>query len=189
MNTSTFPFQAGLSGGIRRRPYAAAPHGSDGPSAHKRRRSHASEPRHQHTTVTVAWNGREGLPLPWNAMTSFALATVLAALVLAVPAAAPADAASAAWPSKRDAHRLAVKVTAATCRELAWCQGSDVVSAQRCRRAAHQTVYCAIVFITAQRQRCGGVVGVSEDHRGRLGVVMAVPHDCSTSIGAEHPPL
>jgi hypothetical protein len=157
-------------------------------SAHNRRRSHASETHHQHTRVTVARNGRDGVSFPWNAMTSFAVATALAALVFAAPAAAPADAAPAAWPSKRDAHRLAVKVTAAICRKLAWCQGSDVVPAQRCRRGAHQTVYCAIVFITAQRQRCGGVVGVNKDHRGRVGVVMAVPHDCSTSIGAERPP-
>jgi hypothetical protein len=116
-------------------------------------------------------------------MTSTAL-VALAALLLATPAAAPAGATSETWPTKRDAHRLAVEVAAAACRELVWCQGSDVVPARRCRRAAHETVYCAIVFITALRQRCGGVVGVSKDRRGRLAPVMAVPFDCSIGAGA-----
>ncbi len=112
-----------------------------------------------------------------NGLTSSALAA-LAALVVAVPAAAPAAATSETWPRKRDAHRLAIKVAADACAERAWCQASEVVPAHRCRRAAHGTVYCAIVFITALRQRCGGVVGVSQDHRGRLAAVMAVPFDC-----------
>ena len=115
-----------------------------------------------------------------NGLTSSALAA-LAALVVAVPAAAPAAATSETWPRKRDAHRLAIKVAADACAERAWCQASEVVPAHRCRRAAHGTVYCAIVFITALRQRCGGVVGVSQDHRGRLAAVMAVPFDCSSA--------
>ena len=82
-----------------------------------------------------------------------------------------------------------VRVTAAACRGVAWCQDSDVVPAHRCRRAAHQTVYCAIAFITAQRQRCGGVVGVSRTRRGRLDQVMAVPHDCSSSNEPEKTPV
>jgi hypothetical protein len=122
-------------------------------------------------------------------MTSFGLVAVLGALALVSPVGAPAAGASAAWPSKREAHRVAVRVTADTCRGIAWCQRSDVVPAHRCRRAAHQTVYCAIAFITAQRQRCGGVVGVSKDRSGRLGMVIAVPHDCSTSNGSENPPV
>ena len=127
-------------------------------------------------------------------MTSSAL-TALAALVVAVPVAAPAAATAETWPHKRVAHRLAVKVAAGACAERAWCQASEVVAAHRCRRAAHGTVYCGIVFITALRQRCGGVVGVSQDHRGRLAAVMAVPYDCSgaairsgrTHAGADPP--
>jgi hypothetical protein len=118
--------------------------------------------------------------MPWNTMTPAGLAAVLVALALVSPVAGPAAGSSAAWPSKRDAHRVAVRVTAAACRGVAWCQGFDVVPAHRCRRAAHRIVYCAIAFITAQRQRCGGAVGVSKDRRGRFGVVMAMPYDCST---------
>jgi hypothetical protein len=138
--------------------------------------------------VAGARNGRDGLSRPRKAMTSCVIAA-LAALVLAAPAVAPAGATAETWPSKRDAHRLAVEVAAGTCRELAWCRRSTVVPAHHCRRAAQGTVYCAIVFITALRQRCGGVVGVSEDHRGRLSPVMAVPFDCSVSAGAGSSPV
>jgi hypothetical protein len=115
------------------------------------------------------------------------LAPALAALALACPGAA---AGSAVWLSKPDAHRLAVRTTAATCRAVAWCKGYDVVPARRCRRDEHETVYCAIAFITAQRQRCGGVVGVSRTRRGRLDQVMAVPHNCGSdnASGGDRPP-
>jgi hypothetical protein len=115
------------------------------------------------------------------------LAPALAALALACPGAA---AASAVWLSKPDAHRLAVRATAVTCRAVAWCEGYDVVPASRCRRDEHQTVYCAIAFITAQRQRCGGVVGVSRTRRGRLDQVMAVPQNCGSDnvSGGDRPP-
>jgi hypothetical protein len=112
------------------------------------------------------------------------LLAVLAVLALAAPADAPPASSSAAWPSKHDAHRVAVRATAATCRTVAWCTGYDVVPAHRCRRAEHRTVYCAIAFITAQRQRCGGAVGVNRTRRGRLDQVMAVPQNCS----ADQPP-
>jgi hypothetical protein len=112
------------------------------------------------------------------------LAAILAVLALAAPAEAPIAGTSVAWPSKGDARRVAVRATAATCRTVAWCTGYDVVPAHRCRRAEHRTVYCAIAFITAQRQRCGGVVGVSRTRRGRLDQVMAVPLNCS----ADQPP-
>jgi len=115
------------------------------------------------------------------------LAPALAALALACPGAA---AGSAVWLSKTDAHRLAVRATAATCRAVAWCKGYDVVPARRCRRDEHETVYCAIAFITAQRQRCGGVVGVSRTRRGRLDQVMAVPQNCGADnvTGGDRPP-
>ena len=117
--------------------------------------------------------------LALSAATRSLLLAVLAGLALAAPAEAPPAGSSAAWPSKGDARRVAVRATAATCRTVAWCVGYDVVPARRCRRAEHRTVYCAIAFITAQRQRCGGVVGVSRTRRGRLDRVMAVPSDCS----------
>jgi hypothetical protein len=113
------------------------------------------------------------------------LAPALAALALACPGAA---AGSAVWLSKPDAHRLAVRATAASCRALAWCTDYDVVPAHRCRRAAHQTVYCAIAFITAKRERCGGVVGVSRTGSGRLDRVVAVPQNCSADPDGDRPP-
>jgi hypothetical protein len=119
--------------------------------------------------------------LPWKTLTRSRLAAAFAAVALVSAVAAPAADTSAAWPTKRAARRVAVRVTAATCREVAWCQGFYVVPAYHCRRAAHRTVYCAIAFVTAQRERCGGVVGVSKTRRGRLDNVMAVPLDCSTS--------
>jgi hypothetical protein len=117
---------------------------------------------------------------PLRTITSSALAAGLAALALASPATAPAASTSAVWLSRSDAHRVAVRATAATCRAVAWCKGYDVVPANRCRRDEHQTVYCAMAFITTRRQRCTGVVGVSRTRRGRLDKVMAVPWDCST---------
>jgi len=148
-------------------------------SADERQQSTARERRRRPHHDRRAERPRRHPALLCESMASSALAAALAALALASPAAAPAAGASAVWPSKRDAHRVAVRVTAATCRGVAWCQGSDVVPAHRCRRAEHRTVYCAIAFITAQRQRCGGVVGVSRTRRGRLDQVMAVPQNCS----------
>jgi hypothetical protein len=136
------------------------------------------------TRHAAARAGTERPALLLMTKTGSILAAILAVLALAAPAEAPPASTSAAWPSKRDAHRVAVRATAATCRTVAWCTGYDVVPAHRCRRAEHRTVYCAIAFITAQRQRCGGVVGVSRTRRGRLDNVMAVPQDC----GADQPP-
>jgi hypothetical protein len=116
------------------------------------------------------------------------LPAVLASLAFAAPAPAPTTSTSAAWPSKHDARRVAVRDTAASCRALAWCTGYDVVPAHRCRRAEHQTVYCAIAFITATRQRCDGVVGVSRTRSGRLDRVMAVPQNCSADPDSDRPP-
>jgi hypothetical protein len=109
-----------------------------------------------------------------------AVVAALTALALASPTAAPAASTSAVRLSKRDAHRVAVRATAATCRAVAWCRGYDVVPAARCRRDGRETVYCTIAFITTQGQRCGGMVGVRRTRRGRLDRVMAVPSDCST---------
>ncbi len=95
--------------------------------------------------------------------------------------------ASPTWLSKRDARTAAVGATAATCREIVWCTGIDVVAAERCRRASRKKVWCAIVFITASRQRCGGVVGVIKTRGGRLDKVMAVPSDCSGAQGENVP--
>jgi hypothetical protein len=131
------------------------------------------------TRHAAARAGTERPALHLMIKTGSVLAAVLAVLALAAPADAPIGGTSAAWPSKRDARRVAVRATAATCRTVAWCIGYDVVPAHRCRRAEHRTVYCAIAFITAQRQRCGGVVGVSKTRRGRLDQVMAVPQNCS----------
>jgi hypothetical protein len=122
------------------------------------------------------------------AVTRSLLPAVLAGLALAAPAVAPTISTSAAWPSKHDARRVAVRDTAASCRALAWCTGYDVVPAHRCRRAAHHTVYCAIAFITPTRQRCGGVVGVSRTRPGRLDRVMAVPQDCSADPDGDRTP-
>jgi hypothetical protein len=124
---------------------------------------------------------------PSRTIISSAVVAALTALALASPAAAPAASTSAVRLSKRDAHRVAVRTTAATCRAVAWCTGYDVVPARRCRRAEHRTVYCAIAFITAQRQRCGGVVGVSRTRSGRLDRVMAVPQNCSADPDGDRP--
>jgi hypothetical protein len=122
---------------------------------------------------------------PWKTMTSCGLVMALATLALA----SPAESASVRWPSKRQAHSVAVRVTAAACRGVAWCQSSYVVPASRCRRDSDgRTVYCAIAFITARHQRCGGVVGVSKTRDGRLESVMAVPQDCSTDSEPETTP-
>jgi hypothetical protein len=122
--------------------------------------------------------------LPARTVTGCVLAAGVAALALAAPAVAPTAGSSAVRLSKPDAHRVAVRATADTCGAVAWCKGYDVVSAKRCRRDNAKTVYCAIAFITAQRQRCGGVVGVSRTRGGRLDKVMAVPQNCS----ADQPP-
>jgi hypothetical protein len=131
------------------------------------------------TRHAAARAGTERPALLLMTKTGSMLAAILAVLALAAPAVAPPASTSGAWPSKRDARRVAVRATAATCRTVAWCIGYNVVPAHRCRRAEHRTVYCAIAFITAQRQRCGGVVGVSKTRRGRLDQVMAVPQNCS----------
>jgi hypothetical protein len=123
-------------------------------------------------------------------MTSYRGRTLLAlAAVTAVASAdaAPAMSASPPWLSKRDARRAALAATAATCRQIVWCRGVDVVAAERCRRASRKKVWCAIVFITADQRRCGGVVGVTKTRRGRLDKVMAVPFDCSRAQAAEVP--
>jgi hypothetical protein len=116
------------------------------------------------------------------------LVAALTALALASPAAAPAASTSAVRLTKRDAHRVAVRTTAATCRAVAWCTGYDVVPAHRCRRDERETVYCAIAFITTQRQRCGGVVGISRTRSGRLDRVMAVPQKCSADPDGDRTP-
>jgi hypothetical protein len=126
--------------------------------------------------------------LALSGVTCSLLLAVPSGLALAAPAAAPTTSTSATWPSKRDARRVAVRDAAATCRALAWCTGYDVVPARRCRRASHKTVYCAIVFITAKRQRCGGVVGVTRPRPGRLDRVMAVPQNCSADPDGDRTP-
>jgi hypothetical protein len=121
-------------------------------------------------------------------MASSILAAVLVVLALSAPATAPTSDATAAWPSKRDARRVAVQTTAVSCRAVAWCTDYYVVPAHRCRRAEHQTVYCAIAFVTLQRHRCGGVVGVRRTSpRGRLDKVMAMPQDCSADRAPDSP--
>jgi hypothetical protein len=125
---------------------------------------------------------------PSRTIISSVLVAALTALALASPAAAPAASTSAVRLTKRDAHRVAVRTTAATCRAVAWCTGYDVVAAHRCRRDERETVYCAITFITTQRQRCGGVVGVSRTRRGRLDRVMAVPQKCSADPDGDRTP-
>jgi hypothetical protein len=123
-------------------------------------------------------------------MTSYRVRTLLAlAAVTAVASAdsAPAMGAPPPWLSKRDARRAALAATAATCRQIVWCTGADVVAAERCRRASRKKVWCAIVFITADQKRCGGVVGVSKTRRGRLDKVMAVPFDCSSAQAEKVP--
>jgi hypothetical protein len=153
------------------------------PPGHPRNRLH----RRQRTSER-ARNGPKGFALRSpRAMTSAMVAAVLVVLALSVPAAAP-TATSATWPSKRDARRVAVRATAVSCRAVAWCTGYNVVPAHRCRRAEHRTVYCAIAFVTAQRQHCGGVVGVRRTRRGRLDQVMAVPEDCSAARPPDLPP-
>jgi hypothetical protein len=111
--------------------------------------------------------------------TTSVLVPGLAVLALASPAAVQADGSTAVRISKRDAHRVAVRATASACRVVEWCRDYDVVPARRCRRVKDETVYCAMAFITAQRKRCGGVVGVRRTRRGRVDRVMAVPQDCS----------
>jgi hypothetical protein len=125
---------------------------------------------------------------PSRTIISSVLVAALTALALASPAAAPAASTSAVRLTKRDAHRVAVRTTAATCRAVAWCTGYDVVPAHRCRRDERETVYCAIAFITTQRQRCGGVVGVSRTRSGRLDRVMAVPQKCSADPDGDRTP-
>jgi hypothetical protein len=136
---------------------------------------------------TGAVRRRRVRALALSAVTRSLLTAVLAGLALAALAVAPTST-SAAWPSKHDARRVAVRDTAASCRAVAWCTDYDVVPAHRCRRAAHQTVYCAIAFITATRQRCGGVVGVSRTRPGRLDRVMAVPQNCSADPDGDRTP-
>ena len=102
---------------------------------------------------------------------------VAAALIVAAVAATPAF--GGAWLSKGAARAVAVDVTADTCRAVGWCRGYEVVPARRCRRAADRTVYCRVGFLTAGRQRCGGVVAVSKTRRGRIDPGMAVPQNCA----------
>jgi hypothetical protein len=118
-------------------------------------------------------------------MTRSMLAAVMVVLAVAAPAAAPTGDTSGAWPSNRDARRVAVRATAASCRAVTWCTGYDVVPAHRCRRAEHRTVYCAVGFVSATRRRCGGVVGVKRARGGGLDRVMAVPQNCTPGAPAD----
>ena len=102
---------------------------------------------------------------------------VAAAMIVATVAAAPAHA--DARLAKTTAHRVAVELSERTCGALQWCKGYEVVRASRCRREHHRSVYCRITFLTAARDRCGGVVSVSKTRRGRIDRGMAVPMDCS----------
>jgi hypothetical protein len=80
---------------------------------------------------------------------------------------------------KSTARRVSVQVTSETCRVVQWCKGYEVVPARRCRREDQRAVYCRMWFITASRNRCGGLVSVSRTRAGRIDRGVAVPLDCS----------
>jgi hypothetical protein len=115
-------------------------------------------------------------------MRTWGLAVAICAVVLGL--AAPAS--GAVWLAKTKARRVAVAVTAQMCRRVPWCAGSEVAPAERCRRERTQVVYCPIVFRTAARDRCRGVVGVALAPSGRIDHVMAVPMNCARA-GAPPP--
>jgi hypothetical protein len=81
--------------------------------------------------------------------------------------------------AKTTAHRVAVEMSEQTCGALQWCKGYEVVRATSCRREHRRSVYCRITFLTAARDRCGGVVSVSKTRRGRIDRGMAVPMNCA----------
>jgi hypothetical protein len=110
-------------------------------------------------------------------MRTSSCAVALAAVAAAATLAAPAS--GAVWISKRAARAVAVDAASQTCRAVGWCKGSEVVPAPRCRRASDRTVYCRVAFLTADADRCGGVVAVSRTRRGRIERGMALPEDCS----------
>jgi hypothetical protein len=87
--------------------------------------------------------------------------------------------AAAAGVSSADARRAAVRASARTCAVVPWCKGYGVVPARRCRRARDQAVSCAMWFLTARDDRCGGLVTVKRARSGRLDVGMAVPMNCA----------
>jgi hypothetical protein len=108
--------------------------------------------------------------------------TGVTATVVLAAAVATTPAFGAAWLSKATARSVAVRMSAETCSAIDWCKGYEVVSPRRCRRASGRAVYCRIVFITAGRDRCGGVVSVSKTRSGRIDRGMAVPMDCSAGV-------
>jgi hypothetical protein len=125
---------------------------------------------------------RQGLA-QWE-WTWFASRRALTGVVLVISAAAPVPPAaatgSAVLLTKREARRVTVKASADTCRIVEWCRGYRVVPAERCRRKSRRTVYCPMAFLTADAHRCGGGVLVMKTPRGRIGLAMAVPLNCST---------
>jgi hypothetical protein len=92
-----------------------------------------------------------------------------------------AGTAYAASVSRSEARRAAVRATAQTCGAVSWCEGYGVVPARRCRRAADGVVSCAMWFLTAREDRCGGVVTIKRARTGRLDIGMAVPMNCAGS--------
>ena len=99
----------------------------------------------------------------------------------AVPA---ASAVAAVFLSKTQARRVAVTVTAQTCRVVPWCKGYTVVPAQRCSRERPSAVHCSIAFLTADRRRCRGLVVVAKRRTGRIDRGMAVPMNCGADAAA-----
>jgi hypothetical protein len=89
----------------------------------------------------------------------------------------PAQAAVASV-SRTDARRAAVRASARTCDAVPWCDGYGVVAAERCRHVPGGVVTCAMWFLTAAGERCGGVVTVKQGS-GRLDIGMAVPMNCA----------
>ena len=98
------------------------------------------------------------------------------------------SAAAAVFLSKTQARRVAVTVTAQTCRIVPWCKGYTVVPAQRCSRERPSAVHCSIAFITADRHRCRGLVVVAKRRSGRIDRGMAVPMNCGADAAAGSAP-
>jgi hypothetical protein len=84
-----------------------------------------------------------------------------------------------AWLSKTTARRIAVDVTAQSCRTVDWCVAYDVVPVRRCRRHRDQRVSCAIAFRTADGRRCLGLATMKRTRGGQIDRGMAVPMNCS----------
>ena len=91
---------------------------------------------------------------------------------------------AAVFLSKTQARRVAVTVTAQTCRIVPWCKGYTVVPAQRCSRERPSAVHCSIAFITADRRRCRGLVFVAKRRTGRIDRGLAVPMNCGADAAA-----